>query len=66
MIEQLLWWLFVGFLLAIVLGVILYFVLRWTFMRTAEQMAAIVDRSVGGAAAAAFTRHARFADARGM
>ena len=66
MIEQLLWWLFVGFLLAIVLGVILYFVLRWAFMRTAEQMAVIVDHSVGGAAAAAFTRLARFADARGM
>jgi Domain of unknown function (DUF4112) len=66
MIELLLWWLFVGFILAIVLGVVLYFGLRWTFMRTAEKMASIVDRSVGGAAAAAFTRLARFAHARGM
>ena len=66
MLEQLLWWLFVGFLIAIVLGVVLYFVLRWAFMRTADKMAAIVDRSVGGAAAVAFTRLAKFAQARGM
>ncbi len=66
MIEQLLWWLLIGFVIAIVLGVILYFVLRWAFMRTAERMAAIVDRSVGGAAAAASTRLAQFAQARGM
>jgi hypothetical protein len=66
MIELLLWWLLVGFIIAIVLGVILYFVLRWAFMRTAERMAAIVDRSVGGAAAVAFTRLARFAQARGI
>jgi hypothetical protein len=66
MLEELLWWLLVGFIIAIILGVVLYFVLRWAFMRTAEQMAAIVDRSVGGAAAAAFTRLAMFAQARGM
>jgi Domain of unknown function (DUF4112) len=66
MLEQLLWWLVVGFIIAIILGVILYFALRWTFMRTAEKMASIVDRSVGGAAAVAFTRLAKFAQARGM
>jgi hypothetical protein len=66
MLEQLLWWLFVGFLIAIVLGIVLYFVLRWAFMRTADRMAAVVDRTVGGTAAAAFTRLARFAHARGM
>lgn len=66
MLEQLLWWLFIGFIIATILGVILYFALRWTFMRSAEKMAAIVDRSVGGHAAAAFTRLARYADARGM
>jgi hypothetical protein len=65
-IELLLWWLFIGFLIAIVLGVVLYFALRWAFMRTAEKMASIVDRSVGGAAAGAFTRLAKFAQARGM
>lgn len=66
MLEQLLWWLLIGFVIAIILGVILYFALRWTFMRTAEKMASIVDRSVGGAAATAFTRLAKFAQARGM
>lgn len=66
MLEQLLWWLFIGFIIAIILGVILYFALRWTFMRTAEKMASVVDRSVGGAAAVAFTRLAKFAQARGM
>jgi hypothetical protein len=66
MLEQLFWWLFVGFLIAIVLGIVLYFVLRWAFMRTADRMAAVVDRTVGGTAAAAFTRLARFAHARGM
>ncbi len=66
MIELLLWWLLVGFVIAVVLGITLYFVLRWAFMRTADRMAAIVDRSVGGAAAVAFTRLARFAKARGI
>jgi hypothetical protein len=66
MLEQLLWWLIVGFVIAIALGIVLYFVLRWAFMRTADKMAAVVDRTVGGTAAAAFTRLARFAHARGM
>ena len=66
MLEALLFWLVVGFVLALVLGVILYFVLRWTFMRTAEQMARIVDRSVGGPAAHALTRLAKFAQANGI
>lgn len=66
MLEQLLWWLFVAFIIAIVVGVVLYFVTRWLFMRTAERMARIVDRSVGGAAAHALTRLAAFAQARGI
>jgi hypothetical protein len=65
-LEQLLWWLLVAFIIAIVLGVVLYFVTRWLFMRTAEKMATIVERSVGGAAAHALTRLARFAQARGI
>ena len=66
MLELLLWWLFVAFIVAIVAGVGLYFVTRWLFMRTAEKMAALVDRSVGGAAAHAFTRLARYAQAQGI
>jgi hypothetical protein len=66
MFETLLIWLAVGFVVAAIIGVILYFTLRWSFMRTAEKMAAIVDRRVGGAAAMAFTRLANFAQARGI
>lgn len=66
MLEALLLWLLVGFAVAIVAGVILYFVTRWLFMRAAEKMAVVVDRSVGGAAAQAFTGFARFAQARGI
>ncbi len=66
MLELVLFWLLVAFIIAIVVGVALYFVTRWLFMRTAEQMATIVDRSVGGAAAVAFTRLAKFAQARGI
>ena len=66
MLEALLFWLVVSFAIAIVLGVALYFVTRWLFMRTAEQMARVVDRSVGGAAAHALTRLATFAQARGI
>ena len=66
MLELLLWWLLVAFVIAIVLGIALYFVTRWLFMRTAERMARMVDRSVGGAAAHALTRLAAFAQARGI
>ena len=66
MLEVFLWWLLVGFVVAIVLGISLYFVVRWVFMGTAERMARIVDRSVGGAAAHALTRLARFAQAKGI
>ena len=66
MLETLLVVLVVAFVLALVFGVILYFVARWVFMRVAERMAAIVDRSVGGPAAHALTRLARYAQASGI
>ncbi len=66
MLESLLFWLFIGFAVASVLGVVLYFVVRWVFMGTAERMARLVDRSVGGPAAHALTRLARFAQAHGI
>ncbi|HJU43480.1 MAG TPA: DUF4112 domain-containing protein [Vicinamibacterales bacterium] len=66
MLEALLFWLVVSFLIAIVLGVALYFVTQWLFMRTAERMARVVDRSVGGAAAHALTRLAKYAQAHGI
>ncbi|HYE88029.1 MAG TPA: DUF4112 domain-containing protein [Vicinamibacterales bacterium] len=66
MLESILAFLAIAFVIALVVGVAGYFALRWMFMGTAERMAAIVDRSVGGAAATAFTRLARFAQARGI
>jgi hypothetical protein len=66
MFEALLFWLVVSFVLAIVLGVALYFVLRWFFMGAAERMARLIDRTVGGAAAHTLTQLARFAQARGI
>jgi hypothetical protein len=66
MIEQLLLWLAVAFVVVAVMSVASYFALRWVFMRAAEKMAALVDRRVGGAAAHAFTRIARYAQARGI
>jgi hypothetical protein len=66
MLEALLFWLLYAFIIAIILGVALYFVTRWAFMGAAERMARIIDRSVGGPAAHALTRLARFAQSKGI
>ena len=66
MLESLLLFLAVAFVVVAVIAVLGYFALRWMFMGTAERMARLVDRSVGGAAAHAFTGLARFAQARGI
>jgi hypothetical protein len=66
MLEVVLLWLAVAFIVVGVVGVAGYFALRWVFMRAAEKMAAVVDRRVGGVAAHAFTRLARFAQASGI
>ena len=66
MVQDLLTWLVVAFVVVAVLSVLGYVALRWAFMRAAENMAALVDRRVGGVAAHAFTRIARFAEARGI
>jgi Domain of unknown function (DUF4112) len=66
MLESILLFLGVAFVLVAALAVVGYFVLRWAFMRAAERMAAMVDRRVGGVAAQAFTGIARFAQARGI
>jgi hypothetical protein len=65
-LEILLWTLAVGFVLAGIFGVILYFVARWVFVRAAERMASIIDQRVGGHAAHALTRLARYAQAAGL
>jgi hypothetical protein len=66
MLETLLLWLTVAFVVVTVGAVLGYIALRWVFMRAADKMAAIVDRRVGGVAAHAFTRIARYAQARGI
>lgn len=66
MLESLLFFLAVAFVVVSAGAIVGYFGLRWVFMRAAEKMAAVVDRRVGGVAAHAFTRIARFAQARGI
>ena len=66
MIESFLLFLAVAFVVILVVSVAGYFALRWIFMHTAERMATVIDRSIGGVAGRAFTRLARFAEARGI
>jgi hypothetical protein len=66
MLESILGFLAIAFVVALVVGVAGYFALRWIFLRSAERMAAVVDRRIGGVAARAFTRLARIAEARGI
>ena len=66
MLEALLLWLSVAFVVVSAGAVLGYFALRWAFMRAAERAVAIVDRRVGSVAAHAFTGIARFAQARGI
>jgi hypothetical protein len=66
MLESILVFLAIAFVVVIVVSVAGYFALRWTFLRAAERMAGMVDRSIGGVTARAFTRLARIAAARGI
>jgi Domain of unknown function (DUF4112) len=66
MLESVLLFLAVAFVVILVVAVAGYFALRWIFMRAADRMATVIDRSIGGVAGRAFTRLARFADATGI
>jgi hypothetical protein len=66
MLESVLLFLAVAFVVVLVIAIAGYFALRWIFMRTADRMATLVDRSVGGVTARTFTRLARIAAARGI
>ena len=66
MLESILLFLAIAFVIAVVVGVGGYFVLRWVFMGAAERASRIIDRSIGGVSARAFTRLARIAAARGI
>jgi hypothetical protein len=66
MLELLLWWLLVAVIAAILVGILLFFGARLLFIQIAERMAAMIDRRVGGAAAHAFTRLGKYAQATGV
>lgn len=66
MLESVLLFLAVAFVFVLVIAIAGYFALRWLFMRTADRMAVVIDRSVGGVSARAFTHLARIAAARGI
>ena len=66
MLEAILLWLTVAFVVVSAGAVVGYFGLRWVFMRAAERMVTLIDKRVGGVAAQAFTGVARFAQARGI
>jgi hypothetical protein len=65
-LESLLLWLTVAFVLVTVMSVAGFFVARWLFIETAERMARTIDQRVGGLAAGAFTRLAAYARAMGI
>jgi hypothetical protein len=66
MLESLLLYLAVAFVVVSVGAVAGYFALRWVFVRISDRMARIIDRSIGGMAGKAFTRLAAIAQARGI
>lgn len=66
MLEAFLLFLTIAFVIILVIAIAGYFALRWIFMRTADRMAVVIDRSVGAVTARAFTHLARVAAARGI
>jgi hypothetical protein len=66
MLESLLFFLTIAFVVVTAGAVVGYFALRWVFMRTADKMVSLIDKRVGGRAAHALTGVARFAQARGI
>ena len=66
MVESILFFLAIAFVVVTAGAIVGYFALRWVFMRAADRIAGMIDRRVGGVAARAFTGIARFAEARGI
>ncbi len=66
MVETLILWMAVGFVVAAVLSVAGFFVARRLFVRTAERMSLTIDRRVGPTAAHALTRLGAYARATGI
>jgi hypothetical protein len=66
MLESVLLWLTIAFVIVAVLSVAGFFVARTLFIKTAEQVSRTIDRRVGGMAAGAVTRLAAYARAAGL
>jgi Domain of unknown function (DUF4112) len=66
MLETLLWWLIVAFVVVSAAGIAAFFLVRWAFLRIATRMSAAIERRVGAAAATAFTRLGRYAQSTGI
>ncbi len=66
MLESLLFFLAIAFVVVTAGASVGYFALRWAFMRSAERIVTLIDKRVGGPAARALTGAARFAQARGI
>jgi hypothetical protein len=66
MLESLLLWLTIAFVIVAVLSVAGFFVARTLFVKTAERVSSTIDRQVGGAAAGALTHLAAYARASGI
>ncbi len=64
--DGLLAWLTVAFVLVTGLAFAGFFVTRWLFVATAERIARLIDRQVGGVAARGLTRLAVYARATGV
>jgi len=66
MLETVLLWLTVAFVVVAVLSVAGFFVARALFIKTAEGVSSTIDRRIGGAAAGALTHLAAYARATGV
>jgi hypothetical protein len=66
MLETLLWWLVVAFVLISAAGIAAFFIIRWAFLRIATRMSLAIERRVGAAAAGALTRLGSYAKSAGI
>jgi Domain of unknown function (DUF4112) len=66
MLDNLLLWLTVAFVIVAVLSAAGFFVARWLFIRTAERVSTSLEQRVGGAAAQTLSRLAAYAKATGV
>jgi hypothetical protein len=66
MLETVLLWLSVGFVVVAATGIASFLIIRWVFLRIATRMSLTIERRVGAVAAGAFTRLGRYSQAAGI